>query len=206
MGHSEAIKLVEKKIKEGKGKQEILTEVKKEIKIPRKELANLLQHIPTLAQRNKYKKINTILIVFLIASIVVKSIKAWFVLEGTEDIHFFVLTLALPILYLFLMIEISKFKAFAYKPLVIFSFLDMLNFAVIFLFLKYPHFFESILVISIVNLIIAVVLLFLGMALDKRMNSTYTRKFEKYTTKDGQKKTRILYIMDEEYSSPSKKK
>ena len=205
MGHSEAIKLIEKKVKEGKGKQEILREVKKEIKIPRKDLANILQHIPTLAQRVKYKGLNTVLIVFLFVSIVVKSFKAWLVLEGTEDIHFFVLTLALPIIYLFITIEVAKFKAFTYKPLVIFSFLDILDFIIIFLFMNFPDFFASILTVSIVNLVVAVVLLFLGMALDKRMNSSYTRKYEKYTAKDGKKKTRILYIMDEEYSSPTKK-
>jgi len=205
MGHSEAIKLIEKKVKEGKGKQEILTEVKKEIKIPRKELADILQHIPTLAQRIKYKGLNTILIVFLFISIVVKSFKAWLVLEGTEDIHFFVLTLVLPIIYLFITIEVARFKAFTYKPLVIFSFLDILDFIIIFLFMNFPDFFASILTVSIVNLVVAVVLLFLGMALDKRMNSSYTRKYEKYTAKDGKKKTRILYIMDEEYSSPTKK-
>jgi len=206
MGHSEAIKLINKKIKEGKNKQEIFTEVKNEIKIPRKELANVLQHIPTLAQRKKYKTLNVILVLFLFISILIKLYKTWIVLEGTEDIHFFVLTLALPIIYLFMAIEAARFKAFTYKPIVIFAVLDILDFAVIFLFMKFPIFFEKILDISIADLLIATVLLFLGMALDKRMNSSYTRKYEKYTTKNGQKKTRILYIMDEEYSSPSKKK
>jgi len=206
MGHSKAIKLIGEKIKENKNKQEIFTEVRKEIKIPKKELADILQHIPTLVQRKKYKSLNTILIFFLLISIIIKSFKTWVVLEGIEDIHFFILTLALPIIYLFIMIEVTRFKSFTYKPLVVFAFLDILDFTIIFLFMKFPVFFENILIVSIINLAVAFVLLFLGMALDKRMNSSYTRKYEKYTTKEGQKKTRILYIMDEEYSSPSKKK
>jgi len=132
--------------------------------------------------------------------------KTWLILEGTEELQFFVLTFILPFIYLFGAMSIAKFRGFTYKVLVIFSFLDILDFATIFLFIKKaPIFFNDILGISIVNVIIAFVLLFLAMALDKRMNSLYTTKFEKYTTKEGKKKTRIRYIMGEEYSPKNKK-
>jgi len=195
MKYSETIKLIEEKVKEGKAKQEIFTEVRNEIKIPHEKLADLLKKTPTLAQRKKYKLSNTLLIIFLLISIFIELLNAWFVVNRGIKFIDSIQVFLFPIAYLFFVVKVINFRANTYKHIVVFAVLDILIFL---LNLSSINFSDSFSIALMLNYSLLLISIYLGIILDKRLNSTYTRKFEKYTTKDGQEKTRILYIMDEE--------
>ena len=107
--------LIEKKIKEGKSRSEILEELS-EIYYDRKKLANLIALTPKPERRKKYKIYNDILLLLLILTIFSRLLIGVLVLA---DISIFATPFAFiyPLITLYFAIEVSKFRAYIYKIL-----------------------------------------------------------------------------------------
>ena len=125
------------KIKEGKSHQETFNELKLESKLDTKELAGIIRYIPTLKNRQKYRRPQTVLIAILCLTILFKLLPG-FSIVVEKGWNFLPLLLIFPIINIILTYGIINYKGQYYRTIIIFSILSFLkNFGIKFFNLRY---------------------------------------------------------------------
>lgn len=175
--------LAEQKIKEGKSRQETLEEIKLENPDAKTtEVTNIVRYIPTLVNREKYKKLNNTLLILIGISILLKIILGLEIVltNGTKWIPMLVL---IPLINIYFFYQVSKYNGGIYKALALITVLSFLR--TISNSIKDGDYialiFDSLFVISIVVI---------AMILDSRLCSNAEIVTEKFTTPTGEVKLR----------------
>ena len=119
-------KLVADKVKEGKTHQEIFDEIRSEHKLNKNDLKNILKNVVTLKGRKKYRVENSILMMVLLITVVLK-INVSFSLFVDAGFALLPLIFLIPLLNVFLLYAVAKFQNEAYYIGLIFSALSIVN-------------------------------------------------------------------------------
>jgi hypothetical protein len=123
----EVYKLVKTNILQGESKQSIFERLFVQYKLPSEQLAKLIQSIPSVKMRDKYKKMNFVLTFLLIITIITK-LSLGFTMMNEYDISIAILFI-LPFFNVLFLIGILTFVQDAHRTLGKFSIFSL------------PHFF-----------------------------------------------------------------
>ncbi len=130
MDRKEALNYIAAKIKEGQTKNILYKELLP--KVPFKsDLLSYMAEIPDLEAMKQVKTLNTALLATLTVLIILHSIEAVLIFHDAESIHipWFVLGgwfyLILPIVFIFVAIQISKFRRSGYASFILYAILMM---------------------------------------------------------------------------------
>lgn len=113
-------------ILEGKTKQETFETLKVTSKLPYEELADIIEPIPSLSARNKYKRLNTILVMLLSFTVLIKII-AGVPLLIENGIEWFPVLFLLPIINVIILRGVLKFEVGIHKYAAIWTIIGILN-------------------------------------------------------------------------------
>ncbi|MCC5916225.1 MAG: hypothetical protein JJU02_02740 [Cryomorphaceae bacterium] len=106
---------IDKGLKDDLPRQKILEELS-EVYFERQTLATLIAMKPVPERKKKFKPYNNILLGLLVLTILLKILIGILVLPDIS-IYIIPFALILPLLTVFFAIEVSKYKAYIYKPL-----------------------------------------------------------------------------------------
>ena len=182
MTKRELRKSVKRSILDGKSKQEVFQELKETSKLPTEDLAKIIQSIPSLNARQKYKTLNIILIVLLSLTVLFKMI-AGFPIILENGIKWLPILFLLPIINILLLVGVVTYYPNSHKWVAIFTILSLLrSLSVIF---GQP--FEPFIII---DLVIAAGLIGLGFYLNSKLSPEYLTVKELYQNRQGQDRLR----------------
>lgn len=173
----------------GKTKQEILETLKETSKLPAEVLAKIIQSIPTLAARQKYKAPNIFLIILLSITILFKIIAVIPIIIET-GIRGILLIFILPLINILLLWGVATFNLRSHRLVAILTIIGLISsFKVI---ASEP--FEP---LMLIDFAIAAGLIILGFYLDSKLCRPYLIVRERYQNDQGQDKLRNVIKFDE---------
>jgi len=190
MKKSEIRKIAEDKINSGMSHQEVFNELKETIDEPLNKIANILKTIPKPKKIKEYKIAHLVLFGVLIITILSKMlIGVGFVIEN--GLKTAPLIFILPIINIFLLYGITKYKTQYYQFVGIFSLLSITRIMRTFNLdnLDKLDFYGI-----IFSFLILVILIGLGFFLYSEMSSKFKIEKETYITKKGIKRKRDKYV------------
>lgn len=182
MTKKEVRKAAKQSILECKTKQETFETLKATSKLPIEDLAKIIQTIPSLQARQKYKTQNMILIGLLSLTVLFKMM-AGIPIIIENGIKWFPILLILPIINILLLIGVATYSQSIYKAVAFFTLFGLLR--SLSDILGQP--FEPLIII---DLSIAAGLIGLGFYLNSKLCPDYTIIKEKYQNNQGQDRLR----------------
>ena len=182
MTNKETRKLARQKINEGKSHQETFEELLQETKKPAEGIAKIVRFIPTLENRRKYKTVQTILIIVLALTILIKM-AAGLSIVMEKGIHWSPIIFLLPIINIALLYGVATYQGQYYRLVVILSIFSLING----LLNTAGEAFDPLILI---DLGIAGVLIGLGIYLNAKMVSKCQTIKEKYLDQEGEPQLR----------------
>lgn len=189
MTKRELRKAVKQSILDGKLKQEIFQELKDTSKNPPEDLAKIIQSIPSLTARQKYKILNSIFIGLLLLTILFKMMTG-IPIVIKNGIKWLPILFVLPIINILLLIGVLTYSSNSHKWVAFFTILGLLrSFSDI---LGQPF-----VPLIIVDLTIAAGLIGLGFYLNYKLCPEYLTVKERYQNNQGQDKMRNVIKFNE---------
>jgi predicted RNase H-like HicB family nuclease len=182
MTKKEVRKVVKQSILDGKTKQETFETLKETAKLPTEDLAKIIQSIPSLQARQKYKTLNMILIGLLSLTVLFKMM-AGIPIIIENGIKWFPVLFILPIINILLLIGVATYSQSSHKWVAIFTILGLLR--SLSDILGQP--FEPLIII---DLTIAAGLIGLGFYLNSKLCPDYLTVKERYQNNQGQDRLR----------------
>jgi hypothetical protein len=189
MTKKEARKAAKKSILDGKTKQETFETIKETSKLPTEDLAKIIQSIPSLKARQKYKTLNLVLIVLLSLTVLFKML-AGIPIIIENGIKWVPVLFILPIINILLLIGVYTYSPNSHKWVAIFTILGLLH--SLSDILGQP--FEPLILI---DLTIAAGLIGLGFYLNSKLCPDYLIVKERYQNNQGQDRLRNVIKFDE---------
>jgi hypothetical protein len=185
----EAAKIARKQIAEGKTRQETFDTLMAANKLPSVEFATIIQGIPSLQTREKYKTANVILMTLIILTIVFKLIAGIF-LVMQNGLLTLPLLLILPLLNIYLLWGVLNFRPGAHRLVAIFTILGIVRS----LQQVIGQAFDPILLLDFA---IAAGLIGLGFYLNNKLHPVYKTVRESYQNSEGYELDRYVIKFEE---------
>jgi len=182
MTKKEVRKAALQSILDGKTKQETFETLKETSKLPTEDLAKIIQSIPSLQARQKYKTLNMILIGLLSLTVLFKMM-AGIPIIIENGIKWFPVLFILPIINILLLIGVATYSQSSHKWVAIFTIFGLLR--SLSDILGQP--FEPLIII---DLTIAAGLIGLGFYLNSKLCPDYSTVKERYQNNQGQDRLR----------------
>jgi hypothetical protein len=185
----EAVKIARKQIAEGKTRQETFDTLMASNNLPSVEFATIIQAIPSVQARNKYKTANAILTTFLILTIVFKLITGiFFVMEN--GLMTLPVLLLLPLLNIYLLWGVLNYRPGTHRVVGILAIIGILR--------SLQHVigqpFDPLLLL---DFSIAAGLIVLGFYLHNKLHPVYRTVRESYQNSEGHELVRNAIKFDE---------
>ena len=186
MTKKETRKAAKQSILDGKTKQETFEILKETSKLSTEDVAKIIQSIPSLSARQKYKTQNTILIVFLSLTILLKMLLGIpFIMQN--GIKWLPMIFILPIINVLLLWGVATYSTGIHKLVAIFTIIGLLR--------SLPDMigvpFEPLTFIAFfIDIAIAAGLIGLGFYLNSKLFSNYLTVKERYQNSQGQDRLR----------------
>ena len=127
MTKKEIRKVAKQSIFDGKTKQETFNELERTSELSPEKLAKIIQKIPTLQARKKYKVLNIILIVLLSLTVLFKMM-AGIPIIVANGIKWIPILFLLPIINVLLLIGVTTYRPNSHKLVALFTFLSVLQY------------------------------------------------------------------------------
>ena len=165
-------KIANQSILIGKSKQETFEELRETCSLSEKELAKIIQKIPSVEAKKKYKILHLTLKIILILTILLKMRMGILLIidEEIQSIHQIILILLiLPLINILLLIGVAKYRPSSFKLVAIFMIIGLYQ------YMRSGIVFEEEGALIFIDLAIHVVLFVLGLHL-------YSKFFPKYLT------------------------
>lgn len=189
MTKKEVRKLAQQKIKEGKTQQQTFEEIKEESDRPAEEIAIIVKGIPTLAKRQKYKSLNSVLIGLLVLTIALKM-NSGIPIVVEKGIKWFPIIFILPLINVFMLWGVSTFRASFHRFAAVLTMISVIR--------NLKHFLgESFEPMLILDLMIYGGIIFLGFYLQGKLTPGYATVKERYTNSEGQARLRNQIIFND---------
>jgi hypothetical protein len=185
----EAAKIARKQIAEGKTRQETFDTLMADHKLPSVEFATIIQGIPSLQSREKYKTANGILMTLIILTIVFKLIAGIF-LVMENGLMTLPILLILPLLNIYLLWGVLNFRPGAHRVVAIFTILGIVRS----LQQVIGQAFDPILLLDFA---IAAGLIGLGFYLNTKLHPAYKTVRESYLNSEGYELDRYVIKFEE---------
>lgn len=185
----EAAKIARKQIAEGKTRQETFDTLMAANKLPSVEFATIIQGIPSLQAREKYKTANVILMTLIILTIVFKLIAGIF-LVMQNGLMTLPIMLILPLLNIYLLWGVLNFRPGAHRLVAIFTILGIVRS----LQQVIGQAFDPILLLDFA---IAAGLIGLGFYLNNKLHPAYKTVRESYLNSEGYELDRYVIKFEE---------
>ena len=182
MTKKEVRKAANQSILNGKTKQETFEELKTTSHRSEKDLAKIIQTIPSLRARKKYKVLNIILIVLLSLTILFKMM-AGLPIIIENGIKWFPIVFLLPIINIWLLFGVITYRPHYHRMVAVFAILGL--FQLFGNMVGEP--FEPLIII---DFSIAAGLIGLGFYLNSKLFTNYLTVKERYQNNQGQTKLR----------------
>ncbi|MCG8699236.1 MAG: hypothetical protein MI922_14370 [Bacteroidales bacterium] len=182
MTKKELKKIALAKIQEGKTRQETLDEMQSETQSTRVDIAKILKFIPPLKTREKYQIFNSVLLFVLILTAGFK-ILAGIPIIIENGIKWLPILFILPMLNLVLAYGVAKFMGEYYRLIAILTILSLL---------RSLGGIDLTDIYSLMDLIIAGLLIFLSFFLKAKFATDYESKREYYTNDLGENRGRDI--------------
>lgn len=167
-------------ILEGKSKQETFESLSKTSNLPTKALANIIQSIPSLYDRQRYKSLNALLIFLISLTILYKLITEITLLVETE-IKWFDFPFLPLIIYIVSLIGVIKFSVGMHRFVALYSTYELIN------YLSEIKSFDP---LKFYELAIAAALIGIGFYLHTKLFPKYIIVEEQYINSEGEDKLR----------------
>ena len=175
-------KEVKRLILEGKTKQEAYDELKGISKMKAEDLAKIVQSVPSLNARDKYRSLNIVLIGLLSLTVALKMLSGLpIVIE--KGIAWFPVLLFLPLINIILLIGVSTYNQSSYKFVAILAILGLFRLLRDLLSSSFDTFI-------IIDVVFAAGLIGLGFYLGSKLFPNYTTVKERYQNSQGQDRMR----------------
>jgi predicted RNase H-like HicB family nuclease len=189
MTKKEARKAAKQSILDGKTKQETFETLKETSKLPTEDLAKIIQSIPSLNARQKYKTLNVVLIVLLSLTVLFKMLSG-IPIVIQNGIKWFPILFILPIINVLLLWGVATFSAGSHRFVAIFTILGLLR--SLGDLIGKP--FEP---LMLIDLAIAAGLIGLGFYLNSKLCPDFLTVKERYQNNQGQDRMRNVIKFDE---------
>ena len=182
MTKKEVTKSAKQSILEGKTKQETFESLKTSSKLSAEELAKIIQPIPSLQARQKYKTLQMILIGLLLLTILIKM-TAGIPIVIQNGIRWLPVLFVFPIINILLLIGVANYMQSSHKFVAIFTLLSLVRSTNEFLG-------QPLDIFMIIDLILIAGLIGLGFYLNAKLCPDYSIKKERYQNNQGQDRLR----------------
>lgn len=189
MTKKEARKAAKQSILNGKTKQETFEELKGTSKLPTEDLAKIIQTIPSLKVREKYRTLNIILIVLLSLTVLFKML-AGIPIIIENGIKWFPVLFILPIINILLLVGVATYSPSSHKFVAIFTIIGLLRSLGDLIGKPFEPF-------MLIDLSIAAGLIGLGFYLNSKLCPDYLTVKERYQNNQGQDRMRNVIKFDE---------
>lgn len=180
--------IARKNILDGKTKQETFNILNETSELPIEDLAKIVESIPSLQARKKYRLLNIILILILSITVLLKLLLGLPLLIE-NGIKFLPVFLILPIINMFLLWGVITFKAGSHKFVAILTILGVLR--------SLNKLIHNVDISMLIDITIALSLIGLGFYLNSVFYKGYTIDSEYYEDSDGQNKKKNIITFNE---------
>ena len=183
-------KLAKKMIEDGRSHQETFNEIKDLCDFSVEEIAKIMKLIPSKSKKEKNKVANTVLFIVLCFTIVQKI---FFGLSLIEDLEGFAILIILlfPLLNVYFAYNVAVFNTPIYRMIAFFTIISIIqslkNISGI-----------TMDIFALIDIVIAIALIFLGFYLNTKMTVLYEVSNEKYENQNGESRLRKVITFEEE--------